>query len=103
MEHEHRFRVRRLIADFSMNAYQHFAARFLRAPARVFLEDEGNTTYSYADLDRETAKVSAFLAGLGLSRGARVAAQIDKSPQGVFLYLGVLRAGFCFLPLNTAY
>jgi malonyl-CoA/methylmalonyl-CoA synthetase len=43
------------------------------------------------------------LTKLGLSRGARIAAQIDKSPEGVFLYLGVLRAGFCFLPLNTAY
>ena len=86
-----------------MNAYHHFADRFLRTPHRPFLEDEGGTTYTYADLDRETARVAALLTKLELSRGARVAAQIDKSPEGVFLYLGVLRAGFCFLPLNTAY
>ncbi|HMI88865.1 MAG TPA: AMP-binding protein [Polyangiaceae bacterium] len=86
-----------------MNAYQHFATRFLRAPERLFLEDKNGATYTYADLDRETARIAALLARLGLSRGARVAAQVDKSPQGLFLYLGVLRAGFCFLPLNTAY
>jgi malonyl-CoA/methylmalonyl-CoA synthetase len=47
--------------------------------------------------------VASFLAGLGLAKGDRVAAQIDKSPQGLFLYLGALRAGFGFLPLNIAY
>ena len=86
-----------------MNAYRHFAQRFLVTRDRPFLEDDDGTTYTYADLERETARVAAFLANLGLSPGARVAAQIDKSPQSVFLYLGVLRAGFCFLPLNTAY
>ena len=86
-----------------MNAYQHFARTFLRSPERLFLEDEDGTTYTCADLDRETARVAAWLTELGVLRGARVAAQIDKSPQGVFLYLGVLRAGLCFLPLNTAY
>jgi malonyl-CoA/methylmalonyl-CoA synthetase len=86
-----------------MNAYQHFARRFLPFSERIFLADEHGATFRYADLDRETARVAAFLTSLGLSPGARVAAQIDKSPEGVFLYLGVLRAGLCFLPLNTAY
>ena len=86
-----------------MNVYQHFASRFLSAPERPFLEDEDGATYTYADLDRATARVAAFLTSQNLRAGARVAAQIDKSPQGVFLYLGALRAGFCFLPLNTAY
>jgi len=86
-----------------MSAYQHFAQGFSAMPERPFLEDEGGAIYTYADLERETARVAAFLWKLGLSPGARVAAQIEKSPEGVFLYLGVLRAGFCFLPLNTAY
>jgi malonyl-CoA/methylmalonyl-CoA synthetase len=86
-----------------MNAYQHFASRFLAMPQEPVLEDEDGATYTYADLDRATARMAALLTSLRLPAGARVAAQIDKSPQGVFLYLGVLRAGFCFLPLNTAY
>jgi malonyl-CoA/methylmalonyl-CoA synthetase len=86
-----------------MNAYQHFARRFLPFAERVFLEDEGGRIVRYADLERETAKVASFLTSLALSPRARIAAQIDKSPEGIFLYLGVLRAGLCFLPLNTAY
>ena len=86
-----------------MNAYHHFAGGFWAASERPFLEDEDGTLYTYADLERATARMAGLLTALGLSRGARVAAQIDKSPQGVFLYLGVLRAGLCFLPLNTAY
>jgi malonyl-CoA/methylmalonyl-CoA synthetase len=86
-----------------MNAYQHFSQRFLPFSDRVFLEDEYGAIFRYADLDRESARIAAFLTSLHLSPGARVAAQIDKSPEGVFLYLGVLRAGLCFLPLNTAY
>jgi malonyl-CoA/methylmalonyl-CoA synthetase len=86
-----------------MNAYAFFARAFAGRLAQPLLEDERGTVYTYADLDRETARVAAFLVGLGLKPGDRVAAQIEKSPQGLFLYLGTLRAGLCFLPLNTAY
>jgi malonyl-CoA/methylmalonyl-CoA synthetase len=86
-----------------MNAYAFFHAAFARREREVFLEDASGTVYTYADLDRETARVAAFLTGLGVQPGDRVAAQIEKSPQGLFLYLGTLRARLCFLPLNTAY
>jgi malonyl-CoA/methylmalonyl-CoA synthetase len=86
-----------------MNAYAFFQSAFEHRRSELFLEDELGASYTYADLDRETARVAAFLAGLGLQAGDRVAAQIEKSPQGLFLYLGTLRAGFGFLPLNTAY
>jgi malonyl-CoA/methylmalonyl-CoA synthetase len=86
-----------------MNAYTFFRRGFAARLGETFLEADGGERYTYADLDRETARVAAFLTGLGLAGGDRVAAQIDKSPQGLFLYLGCLRAGFCYLPLNTAY
>jgi malonyl-CoA/methylmalonyl-CoA synthetase len=86
-----------------MNAYEYFRAAFAERDKEVFLEDETGSVYAYADLDRETAQVASFLTGLGLRPGDRVAAQIEKSPQGLFLYLGTLRAGLCYLPLNTAY
>ncbi len=35
--------------------------------------------------------------------GDRVAVQVEKSPEAIFLYLACLRAGAVFLPLNTAY
>lgn len=86
-----------------MNAYAYFSRAFAARLNAQFLESDSGERYTYADLERETARVAAFLTRLGLTKGDRVAAQIDKSPQGLFLYLGCLRAGIAFLPLNTAY
>jgi malonyl-CoA/methylmalonyl-CoA synthetase len=86
-----------------MNAYAYFARRFASHADRACLEADTGESYSYADLDHATARVASFLTGLGLAKGDRVAAQIDKSPQALFVYLGALRAGLCYLPLNTAY
>jgi malonyl-CoA/methylmalonyl-CoA synthetase len=87
----------------SENLYGLVAERFARLPGKVCLELEDGTRYTYADLEAETARYANLLVSLGLKKGDRVAAQIDKSSQTVFLYLGCLRAGFAFLPLNTAY
>ena len=35
--------------------------------------------------------------------GSRVAVQTEKSVEALMLYLAVLRAGYVYLPLNTAY
>ncbi len=86
-----------------MNLYALFAERFAAISGEVCLELEDGRCYTYADLEAESARYANLLARLGLERGDRVAAQIDKSPQAVFLYLGCLRAGLVYLPLNTAY
>ena len=44
-----------------------------------------------------------LLASLELPAGARVAVQTEKSVEALMLYLAVLRAGYVYLPLNTAY
>lgn len=44
-----------------------------------------------------------LLKSLNLPSGSRVAVQVEKSPEALFLYLATLRAGFVYLPLNTAY
>ena len=59
--------------------------------------------YTWRDLDRASAKIANLLASLDLPKGARVAAQTEKSVEALMLYLGVLRAGYVYLPLNTAY
>jgi malonyl-CoA/methylmalonyl-CoA synthetase len=38
-----------------------------------------------------------------LPAGSRVAVQVEKSVEAMMLYLATLRAGYVFLPLNTAY
>jgi malonyl-CoA/methylmalonyl-CoA synthetase len=59
--------------------------------------------YTWRDLDRATARIANLLDFLQLPAGARVAVQTDKSVEALLLYLAVLRAGFVYLPLNSAY
>ncbi len=59
--------------------------------------------YTWGDLDRATAMLANLLASLDLEPGARVAVHTEKSVEGLMLYLAVLRAGYVYLPLNTAY
>ncbi len=71
--------------------------------AKTFIETPDGRTYSYADLLARSGAYAAALQELGVRPGDRVAAQVEKSPEVVFLYLGAVRAGAVFLPLNTAY
>ena len=59
--------------------------------------------YSWRDLDRATAMMANLLKSLDMPKGARVAVQVEKSVEAMMLYLATLRAGYVFLPLNTAY
>jgi len=59
--------------------------------------------YTWRDLERGTAMLANLLASLELPAGARVAVQTEKSVEALMLYLAVLRAGYVYLPLNTAY
>ena len=72
-------------------------------PEKVCLEVPGGTSVTYAALEQATARAANALQAMGVKPGDRVAAQVEKSPQVVALYLGALRAGAVFLPLNTAY
>lgn len=85
------------------NLYTLFESRFPTDRSKLFLDCVNGAQYSYDDLDRETAKVVGLMRQLGVKPGERVAVQVDKCADNVFLYLGCLRAGVIYLPLNTAY
>ena len=59
--------------------------------------------YTWRDLERGSARIANLFADLALPPGAHVLAHVDKSVEAVMLYLGVLRAGLVYVPLNTAY
>jgi len=59
--------------------------------------------YTWSDLELGSARIASLLADLALPAGARVLVHVDKSVEAVMLYLGVLRAGLVYVPLNTAY
>ncbi len=85
------------------NLFELFRSRFPTNGNTPFLSVKDGPTYSYDDLERISAQYANVLVTCGLKPGDRVAVQIEKSPEGVFLYLACLRAGAVFLPLNTAY
>lgn len=60
-------------------------------------------SYTWNDIDEISARYAGLLAALKLPPGARVAVQVEKSPEALMLYLGTLRAGLVYLPLNNAY
>jgi len=67
------------------------------------IETDNGLNYSWRDLERATAMMANLLESLALPEGSRVAVQVEKSVEAVLLYLATLRAGYVFLPLNTAY
>src|SRR5450759_3145356 len=69
----------------------------------VAVEADNGLFYSWRDLDRASAMLANLLASLDRPEGARIAVQVEKSVEAMLLSLATLRAGFVFLPLNTAY
>ena len=67
------------------------------------VETDGGLVYSWRDLERATAMIANLLRALNLPEGSRIAVQVEKSVEAMLLYLATLRAGYVFLPLNTAY
>lgn len=69
---------------------------------RCFVLPDGGT-WSYGDVDDRSAALAGALSASGVAVGDRVVAQVDKSADGIALYLACLRLGVVFVPLNTAY
>jgi malonyl-CoA/methylmalonyl-CoA synthetase len=85
------------------NLFDVFRARFPKDMASSFITVPGGKTFTYTDLDHITGRLAELIITCGAVPGDRIAVQVEKSPQAVFLYLACLRAGLVFLPLNTAY
>jgi malonyl-CoA/methylmalonyl-CoA synthetase len=85
------------------NLYDILAAGFPADRSKpAFLFSDGSAC-SYGELETAAAKFAGHLVVQGVQPGDRVALQADKSEVAVALYLGVLKAGAVFLPLNPAY
>ncbi len=69
--------------------------------AFLLLPDERSVTFGR--LLADAARVTTWLERCGVRAGDRVVVQLDKSPAAVVLYLGCVRSGAVFIPLNTAY
>ena len=85
------------------NLYDQLTENFPADRGQTVLETPDGQTMSYADFEAGSGRIARLLIDCGVQPGDRVAAQIEKSPEALLLYLAVLRCGGVYLPLNTAY
>ncbi|MBW8708168.1 MAG: malonyl-CoA synthase [Alphaproteobacteria bacterium] len=70
---------------------------------RVFLAPPGRAPVTFAQAFDQAGRFAHVLTAHGAKKGDRVAVQVEKSAENIFLYLACLRAGLVYLPLNTGY
>lgn len=73
------------------------------APDALFATLDDGRRYSYGEMVDVSGRFASVLVSLGVKPGDRVAVQVEKSIEALMLYLGTVRAGAIFLPLNSAY
>jgi len=71
-------------------------------PHQLFLKTPAGRQYSYGSLRDESERLAAALQRRGVLCGDRVAVQVEKSAEAVFLYVACLRMGAVFVPVNVA-
>ena len=84
------------------NLYARLASGFPE-PDRPFADLPDGGVVSYGEVAARSAGFAHVLRNHGVGIGDRVAVQAEKSIDMLMLYLGCLRAGAVFLPLNPAY
>ena len=72
---------------------------------KVFLRtrEKEPREFSFAEMHKMAGRMARALSRLGAKPGDRITAQVEKSPEALALYLGCLRGGYVFQPLNMAY
>ena len=85
------------------NLYSLFESRFPADRNQPLLLLESGAALTYGTAEQWAARYAALFASRGLVPGDRLAVQVEKSPEALLLYLGCLRAGLVYLPLNSAY
>lgn len=83
------------------NLYSILSTGFPSDGEAPFLILPDGTEHSYHKLEQETARYANLLISCGLKQGDRIAAQVDKSPAALYLYLGCVRAGLAYVPVAS--
>jgi len=73
-----------------------------RCPDRIAVED-GSHSLTYRLLDRLSDRISLQLAASGVTRGTAVGVYLQKSVEAVAAFLGILKAGGVYIPLDAHY
>ena len=74
-------------------------AKFANRNAYAFMDRH----FTFAEVDRQSAAFGAYLQGLGLARGTRIAIMMPNVVQYPIVLAGVLRAGYVVVNVNPLY
>ncbi len=85
--------------NFAVELQTAFAAH----PDRACLILADGRVWRFNEMQHTVNRVARVLRDHGVEPGARVLAQVDKSPESLALYLACLQVGGAFVPVNTAY
>ena len=85
------------------NFYKILDDKFSHYSNNICFEEPSGKIWKYSDVKELTSKFSTFFRQLGLKKGSRVIVQIEKSVTAIALYLGCLKSGIIYVPLNIAY
>jgi len=84
----------------SLNLAETITGSAERHPDRPALR-LGDTDVTYAELDRDSARLATLLRNNGVEQGDRVAIMLPNVPQFPISYYGILRAGGVVVPMNV--
>jgi malonyl-CoA/methylmalonyl-CoA synthetase len=90
-------------ANMNQNLYTVLASGFPGSATASCMILADSRAWTYGDIERASGRMANLIVSLGLKPGDRVAAQVEKTPEALVLYLAAIRAGMVFLPLNPAY
>src|SRR6185436_19210357 len=71
-------------------------------PDATAVRTPGGEAISYRGLVARAERVAQTLRSVGIEPGMRVAVQADKCPDFLAVFLGTVRAGAVFVPINPA-
>ncbi len=86
----------------SHNLYEILTAS-VKNKENTFLITEDESLFTYQDINILSARIAYQLHRLGIGKGDRLVASVPKSVEALALYLGCLRSGVIFVPLNPAF
>ena len=85
-----------------MNLPTLFAPSLKQAAQAPGLEFNGEV-FTFGRLDEDSDRLAAWLLGMGVEPGERIAVYLKNSPSLVLIYLAAAKAGLIFTPINILY
>lgn len=82
------------------NIFTNTASRFPEKVALQLKKDNAWQRFTYKELENQSLKLATFLVQQGFKKGGFAALVLENRPEWPIIYLGLMYAGLCCVPLN---